>query len=109
MMMPLLTTLCVLGVLIVGLLVMTQAVSFEQLGHGIWRAFVAIVLVVIGAWLLKSALLPILRCVIVWLKHAMQWALVSVLALTTAILLLRIAMLTLASRNTHEGHEERNP
>ena len=65
MLLPLLTTIGVLAIVIVGLLVMTQTISLEGLVHGIWRGCLLVVFAVVAVWLLKMALLPILALVAV--------------------------------------------
>ena len=91
-------TTCVLAVVIVGMLVMTQAISLEQVGHGIWRGFLFLALGFITVWLTKAILLPILLCGLVWLKNKMLWGLLIVLVVITAMFLLRLLALKLATR-----------
>jgi hypothetical protein len=112
----LLTTICLLAVVIVGLLIMVQVVSLEQLGEGIWRGFLLIVLTLGGVWFIREAVLPILMCALVWLKHAMLWALTIILAAIASVLLLPIRVrsgdrfFTVGVKDNLDllGHDERD-
>jgi len=53
----------VLGIVIVGMLVMTQLVSLEDLGNGIGRAFIVVLVVFVAFCVVKTVLLPILGVV----------------------------------------------
>ena len=88
MLMSLIATMCVLAIVVVGLLVVTQTISLEGLVHGIWRGFVLVVLAVAAVWLLRTGLLPILICALVALKQAMLGALLIVLEVIAFGLLL---------------------
>jgi hypothetical protein len=93
-------TTCVLAVVIIGLLIMTQALTFEQLGSGIWRGLVLLA-VVCAAWLFTAVVLPILLCALVWLKNAMLGILVSMLIVVAVLVLLRLAFNVLMNRTPH--------
>lgn len=98
--MPFLSAFCVLAVLIIGLLVMTQTISLEQVCGGIWRCFLLLVLALVTFCLLKALLLPILTLGLIWLRQLMLWVLVIVLAVVASMLLLRMLFLKLANGNT---------
>ena len=98
MLMQCLFALCMLAVVMVGLLVMTQAISLEELGNGIWRGFLTVVLAVVAICFLKAVLLPILICWLVRLKQMLLWIAVVVLALVIALLVLQMLISKFAQR-----------
>ena len=85
-----LSAVCMLGVVIVGMLVMTRAISLEQLGNAAWRGFLMIVIVLTTVCVLKVLLLPILISWLVMLKHMIWWAVIIGLAIVTALLFIRM-------------------
>jgi uncharacterized membrane protein YkgB len=90
MLMHCVSAVCVLGVVIVGLLVMVRIVTLEQLGNGIWRGFLFIVIALVTLCFLKGLLLPILTLALVTLKHMIWWVLMAGLVIIVAMILLRI-------------------
>ncbi len=98
---------CMLAVVIVGLLVMTQAISLEELRTGIGRVFLIALIVLIALCVLKGLLLPILTSWIVTLKHMTGWLVIIVLAIIAAMLLLRMLVSNflkwLSARGSHDG------
>jgi len=96
----LLLMLCGLVAVVLGMLLITQMVSLELLGKGIWRCLFLLAFVLITLWLLKAVLLPILICALVWLKGVMIRTLVIVLAAVTLALLRRVFFIRLAIRNS---------
>ena len=103
MLMQCLSAVCVLGVVMVGLLVMLQIVSLEELGHGLRQCFLLLVLVLVTLCLLRVVLLPMLACGLVWLKGVMLKTVVIVLAIIAVVSLLRM-LLKLALRSTDGKH-----
>jgi hypothetical protein len=100
-------TTCGLAVVVVGILIMTQVLSLEELGSGMWRAFVFLALAFVMVWVLRTVLLPILICVLVWLKSVMLWAVVIVLATIAFMIMLRVLPLKLAKRAPQDkNHKE---
>lgn len=87
------------AVVLVGTLLMTQILSFEQLGTGIWRLCLLVALVAGAAFLLKLVLLPILLCALVLLKNLVLAGLAIVLVLIASAVVLRLCFLKLANRN----------
>ena len=87
---------CILGVVTVGLLVMTQAISLEELGNGIWRGVLLVVTVFVGICALKSLVLPILTSWLVALRQIMWWIFLIALAVIAALLLLKVFMTKVA-------------
>ena len=96
-----------LAVVLVGMLLMTQILSFEQLRTGIWRLFLLVALVACAAFLLKLVLLPILLCALVLLKSLALLGLAIVMVLIACVVILRLCLLKLANRNArHSGRNE---
>jgi len=97
-----------LVVVLVGMLLMTQILNFEPLGIGMWRLFFLVMLVGVGAFLLKFALLPILVCVLVLLKRLVFLGLAIVMVLIATIFVLRLVFMKLANRNArpHRRNED---
>ena len=81
---------CMLGVVIVGMLVMTRAISLDELGNAIWRGVLMTVVVLLTLCVLKVLLLPILISSLVMLKHMIWWAVIIGLAIVTALLFIRM-------------------
>lgn len=98
MLMQCVSAVCVLGVVMVGLLVMVQAISLEELGRGMWRGFLLAVAALVGLCVLRGSLLPILTRCLVALKQLMWWAFVIVLAVIATLLLLKVLITKFATR-----------
>jgi hypothetical protein len=100
---------CMLAVVIVGLLVMTQIISLEELRAGIGRVFLMALIMLIALCVLKGLLLPILRSWVVTLKHMTAWLVIIVLAVIAAVLLLRMLVSNfqkwLSARGSHDRGE----
>src|ERR1700733_9659606 len=84
--------LCMLTVVIVGMLVMLQAVSLETCLQGLWRGVVVLVGAFIAWLLFRGLLLPILICSLIWLRQAMLAALLIVLALIAGLFAWKFAI-----------------
>jgi hypothetical protein len=98
---------CMLAVVIVGLLVMTQAISVQELRAGIGRVLLTALIMLIALCVLKGFLLPILTSWVVALKHMTGWLVIIVLAIIAAMLLLRMLVSNfqkwLSARGSHDG------
>jgi hypothetical protein len=109
MLMQCLFAVCMLAVVIVGLLVMTQAISLEELRAGIGRVFLMALIVLIALRVLKGILLPILTSWVVALRYVTGWLVIIVLAIIAAILFLRMLVSNflrwLSARGSHDGGE----
>jgi hypothetical protein len=101
-----LSAICALAIVIVGILVMTRALTLEQLAHNIWRSSIFLALAFSALCFLKTALLPILICGLVWLQNKTLWALSVILALIGAMFLVRAPFLRPAVRNVHSKREK---
>jgi hypothetical protein len=107
MVMQCISAVCILGVVIVGLLVMTQAISLETLVNGLWRSFLLVVAVLVGLCVLKSLLLPILTSWLVALKQIAWWVVVIVLVLIAAVPVLRMLITKFAKWPSAQGSHNR--
>ncbi len=101
-------TLAVRAVVALGLLIMTQAISSEELWQGFARGLLLVVFVLVGVWVFKALMLPILICVLLLLRHAMVWALLIVLALIAFTLLMRMLASRVVKRiDRHRSNKEK--
>jgi hypothetical protein len=109
MLMQYLFAVCVLAVVIVGLLIMIEALSLEELGRGIGLGLLIALTVFFALCVLKSVLLPILTSWIVTLKQMIGWILIIVLAIIAAMFLLRMLVSNfkkwLSARGNHDRGE----
>ena len=55
------SSVCVLGMVIIGILLMTRVISLETVGNAIGRAFVLLVAVLVALCLLKGVLMTALQ------------------------------------------------
>ena len=106
MLMQFLFAVCVLAVVIIGLLIMTQVISLEALGNGIWRAFMAVLVGLVAACILKGSLLPILFSWLVGLKQMFLWIAIIGLALVIGLLALRMLIPQLTRRSSAHGDRD---
>jgi hypothetical protein len=97
--MQLFVTIFTWGVVVLGLLVMMQAVRLEEVGKGIRRAFLYLVIAVAAFWCFRSLVLPILLWGLVWLKQVMLQVLIALLLMIGCAALLRVLFLRLAKQN----------
>ena len=89
--MLLITTICTVAVVTVGLLIMSQLVKLEERGNGVSRVCLILALLFTAFWVLKVLVLPILICGLVWLKQAMLAIAVVLLIIVGIAMLLRTA------------------
>jgi hypothetical protein len=82
-MMPFLSTLCLLGVVLVGLLLMTSAISLEQAWAVLARGFVAVILILLATCLVERLVAIVLAAVPV----AIHWILIVALVIAGLIML----------------------
>ncbi len=98
-----------LAVVIVGLLVMTRAISLEELVCGIGRSFLIVLGGIIALCVLNGLLLPILSSWLVALKQMIWWIVIIVLAVIAAMIVLRMLVSKLekcgSARANHDGGE----
>ncbi len=107
MLMQCLSAICMLAIVIVGLLVMTQIISLEELGNAIWQGFLTIVIVLVAICFLKAILLPILISWVVALKQMLVWIAMIVFALVIALLVVRVIISKSTQRSSARGDRNR--
>jgi hypothetical protein len=96
----------VFTVVIIGILIMIQLLSLEQLGSAIWRCLLCLAAAFIAVWLLKVLVLPILVCTLLWLKRALLGILVIVILVAALFALLRLVFLKIVNRHAEREREE---
>ena len=101
MMIQVLYLLCMLTLVIIGLLVMVQAVSLETCLQGIWRGIVVLIVGFVTWVLFRELLLPILICSLISLRQAILATLIMVLALIAGLFVWKFAIP--AQRNRDGG------
>lgn len=105
--MVLLTTVCMMVLVVLGMLIMTQIVTLEALTHGFWRGLLLIALGLISICVFKAALLPILICLLLWLKHVMAAVFGIVLTIIALTLTVQITIRLIRNRSIPErGNKE---
>jgi hypothetical protein len=98
---------CTLAIVIGGLLIMTQVVGFERLGKSVVRILFGVAIVFIAFWTMKTILLPILICALVWLNQAILAITVVLLIVLAIALLLRTAFVRFAKQGSaRTSHKE---
>ena len=98
---------CMLAVVVVGLLVMTQAISLEELGYGIGRGFLMVLSVLVALCVLISLLLPSLTSWLVTLKCMVWWIVIIVVAIVAAMFFLRMLVSKLEKWLSAQGTHDR--
>jgi len=101
-MIQLLYLLCMLALVIVGMLVMVQAVSIETCLQGVWRGIVLLIVGFITWVLFRELLLPILICSLIWLRQAILAALLIVLVLIAGLFAWKFAITAQRDRDGGE-------
>ena len=102
-----LSAICTLGVVIVGLLVMTRAINPEELGAGILRAIFGAALALLGLCLLKGLLLPILISWLVTLKQMTSLIGIVALAVIALVLSIRVRISKFAHFRTNRANRDK--
>ena len=88
-----------LVVVIIGMLLMMQILTLQQVWSGIWRLLLFFLLVAGAVFLLKFVVLPIAICALVVLKSLVFFGLAIVMVLIATIFVLRLVFMKLANRN----------
>ena len=86
----LISLLAVLSLAVVGLLVITRAVSLEEAAKSIIKVIAILILVMLAICLSRSILSPLLDSLLALLKAAIAWLLVTVFVVGLAMLVIRI-------------------
>jgi hypothetical protein len=81
---------CVLGIVMVAMLIMTQVVSFEQVARGVGRAFLLLGTALVVLCRAKGLFVMVAVPALVLLKGLMAWLAVIALVVILVILIARI-------------------
>jgi hypothetical protein len=101
----LITGLCALSVVVIGLLIMTRAVAIEDVGSAILRGFVLIIVLMIVMCLFKGALAAILSATIAGLKTLLSLIFVIGLILVAVMIVLRRFVGTPVKHSTERSND----
>ena len=107
------SSVCVLGMVIIGILLMTRVISLETVGNAIGRAFLLLVAVLVALCFGKGILMTSITAAIFLLKRLLVWLAIIALVIGFAMLLVRLAIYKfdrwLPGRgNHHRGNRESN-
>jgi hypothetical protein len=102
-----LSAVCMLGVVIVGLLVMTRVISLEELGNGIVRGFLVTALALIGLCVLRGVLLPVLISWLVTLRQMSSWVAIVALAVIALVFAVRMLIFRFQQWLSHRGNHDK--
>ena len=83
---------CVFGIVIVGVLIMTQAITFEQLFNAIGRLLLFVGLLLATAYVVRVLFCPFIVPWLVSLKALFLWLAIGVLAVILVALLVRVTV-----------------
>jgi hypothetical protein len=83
---------CVLGTVILGVLVMTRAITFEQLASGGGRFLLLAMGVLVALCFLKTVLVAVIIPWLVSLKAVLLWLALAVLGIIALALIARITI-----------------
>lgn len=83
---------CVLGIVILGVLVMTQAITFDQLANGVGRFLIVVIGMVVLLCFLKAILVTLILPWLVSLKAVLLWLAGAVFVVIALALVVRIAI-----------------
>jgi hypothetical protein len=86
------SVLCVLAVVILGLLVMTRVITFEQLVSGVGRFLPFVIGLLVALCFLKAVLVAVIVPWLVSLKAVFLWLVLAVLGIITLVLIVRITI-----------------
>jgi hypothetical protein len=102
-----LSAVCTLGVVIVGLLVMTRVISLEELRNGIVRGLLVGALALIGICVLKGLLLPTLISWLVTLRRMSSLVVIIVFAVIALVLVVRMLISRFQQWLSHRGNHDK--
>ena len=81
-----------LGIVIVGILIMTRTINLEQVVNAIGRAFLLLVAVLLARCMLKWLLMTTATAVLFLLKRLMVWFAIIALVIMFALVFARIVV-----------------
>ena len=87
-----LSAVCILGIVIIGILIMTRTMSLEQVMNATGRAFLLLVTVLIALCMAKGFLLPAAIAALVLLKRLMLWLAIIALVIISATVVARLSI-----------------
>lgn len=87
-----LSAVCVVGIVTIGILIMTGIISPEQVMNATGRAFLLIAAVLLTLCMLKGILIAAVTAALVWLKLLIFWLAIIALVLGSVVLISRIAI-----------------
>jgi hypothetical protein len=87
-----LSAVCVLGIVIIGILIMTRIISLGQIVNAIGRAFLLLVAVLVALCMLKGLLMTAATALFFVLKRLVVWLAIIALVIIFALLVARIAI-----------------
>ena len=100
---------CVLGIVTIGLLIMTRFISLEQVVNATGRVFLLLVTVLLALCMVKGFLTAAAIAALVLLKRLMIWLAIIALVIIFAMLVARISISKfekwLPKRSNHHGGE----
>lgn len=100
---------CALGLVILGILVMTRVVSLEEAAKAVGRVVLILVLVLIAVCLLRQLVLAGLVILLSLLKTLIRWLVVTVFVTALLILLVRMhvskSVARLNAKSSRDGGE----
>jgi len=94
----LISAICVLGIVIVGLLIMIQAIAFGQVINAIGRLLLFVTAAVVAACVLRMLLVSVVVPWLVSLKALVSWLALAAVAIIALALVVRIAVLRFQHR-----------
>jgi hypothetical protein len=83
---------CALGIVIGGILIMIQAITFEQLLNAVGRLLLFVGLVLASAYVPKMVLLSVIVPWLVSLKAHLFWLAIGVIAIILLALIVRVTV-----------------
>ena len=83
---------CVLAVVMLGLLVMTRVITFEQFVSGVGRFALFVIGMLVALCFLKAVLVTVILPWLVSLKAVFLWVVLAVLGIITLVLIVRMTI-----------------
>ncbi len=83
-------------VVLIGMVIMTQLLSGDQLASGIWRVLWVLLIGILALVLSKSVMLPILKCGLLELRRIVRWFAVAVLACMLSLISIHLLIAKLS-------------
>lgn len=102
MVVELLSVICIFGIVVIGLLIMVQAVTSEELVKAVGRLSLFTVLVLVAGWFIKTVLV----CVAIPWLLSIQAFLVSVVIVIAALLVTLLIVRAMPVLSKNEKHDE---